>query len=354
MRTAHLFALSVIFLGCAEEQPSRLEFTLREIQRYGDEELGPADSSALDRHFGAGILADVVGISVDSAGILSVLDRDWVKIVRFDPSGEFLGLVQWGRGEGPGEFMLPIHLTRGSNGHLSALDYELGRVTWFPEGFEPIVIPLNRRGLFEHLVLGDTILVTRPHADASTRAFVTIFSAAGDSIGASPLLPEEDRAFGSSLSMTRGPNGTVLVSTQRPGVWMERFGGRWIRRGNPLFPEALPPHEDTVGALEIRVTPSQVSAAGIAATPDGTVVQGYMRYSRPYSWEDPPGRTEVERYLAFFEPDGHHLGSVRLPPGVQSVCLTANPATGNVYLCSTDPFPQVIEYAVEMHLMDSG
>jgi hypothetical protein len=344
MRPTHLLALFTIFLGCTEEPLPRIEFTLREVQRFGDEVLGPADSTALDRHFGAGILADVASIVVDSSGILTVLDRDWVKIVRFGPSGDFLGLVEGGRGEGPGEFMLPIHLTRRSDGHLSALDYELGRVTWFNEGSEPTVIPLNRGGFFEHLVLGDTILLTRPNSNARRRAFVTIFSTAGDSIGASPLLPEEDRAFGAPRSMTGGPNGTVLVNTKRPGVWMERAGGRWNRRGTPLFPEALPPQEDSVSAREIRVTPSQVSSAGIAATPDGLVVQGFMRFPRPFSWDDPTSREEPEWYLAFFLPDGHHLGSVRLPPGVHSVCLIANPASGSLYLCSTDPFPQVIEY----------
>lgn len=347
MRLVQAVALLTVLLGCAGETPAGIELKLRELQRFGDETLSPADSSALDRHLGRGILADIAAIVADSSGTVSVLDRDWLKIVQFGPSGDFVHLVRGGSGEGPGEFLLPIHLTRGITGRLSVLDYELGRVTWLAEGSEATVIPLNRGGLFEHEIVGDTILVTRPYSNAHERAFVTLFSTEGDSIGASPLLPEEHRSFGAPRSISIGFNGTVLVNTKRPGVWMEGVGGKWRPRGTPLFPEALPPQEDTVSDREIRLTPSQVTASGIGATSDGMVVQGYQRYPRPFSWDDPPSRGDAEWHLSFFHPNGVYIASIQLPPGVETYCLATNPASGTIYLCSTDPFPQVIEFAVE-------
>ena len=127
---------------------------------------------------------------------------------------------------------------------------------------------------------------------------------------------------------------------------MEYAMGRWVRRGEPLFPDLPPPREDTVSVREIQVIPAQATAAGIAVMPDGLVVQGHLRFSRPFSFDDPPSPEELERYVSFFNTDGFHLGSVRLEPGVRSVCLTAHPSSGSLYLYSTDPVPQVIEYEV--------
>lgn len=348
MRLAFLIVLFWVIGGCADQGRFETEITLREIQRFGNEDFQASDSSALDRHFGAGILADVAGVVAGPDGTVYVLDRDWLKIASFSPSGEFLNLILGGGGEGPGEFRLPIHLSRGSDGHLSVLDYDLGRVTWFKEESPPQMVSLNRAGFWEHLVVGDTIFLSSSLRNPWISPFVTYISVAGDSIGVGPLLFEADRPYGTPRSMTRGADGAVLVTTLRPGVWMEYRGGRWIRRGTPLFPEASPPREDTVSATEIRHYPAQVSALGLASTPAGRVIQGYRRYPRPFTYDDPWSREEGQSFLAVFRPDGEHLGSIQLPGGVNSSCLTAGPQPGHVFLCSVDPFPQVIEYEIEV------
>jgi len=221
-------------------------------------------------------------------------------------------------------------------------------VTWFKEDSDPKVIPLNKGGLYEHLVVGDTIWVTSPQRNPWVAPFVSYYSADGDSLGVGPLLSEADRPFGSPRSMARGVDGSVLVTTQRPGVWMEYRGGKWERRGAPLFPEALPEREDTVSATEIRVTPGEVSVFGLASTPDGRVIQGYWRFTRPFSWDDPPGREDMQWFLGVSKADGQHLGSIQLPTGVTSSCLATSPEGGHVYLCALDPYPQVIEYEIEI------
>jgi len=85
MRLFFLFVLFWVIGGCADQEPAGTEFALREVQRYGNEDFQESDSSALDRHFGAGILADVAGVVPDSDGTVYVLDRGWVKIASFGP-----------------------------------------------------------------------------------------------------------------------------------------------------------------------------------------------------------------------------------------------------------------------------
>jgi hypothetical protein len=300
------------------------------------------------RHYGAGILADIAAVATDSVGTVFILDRDWLKIASFDRSGEFMGLLLGGFGEGPGEFQVPIHLTTGEDGRVSVLDYELGRVTWFKEGLPPRVISLNRGGFWEHLVVGDTIFVASSLRNPWNSPIVSYFSIAGDSIGVGPLLPEADRPYGTPRSMAKSSDGTVLVTTLRPGVWMEYRDTRWQRRGTPLFPEVPPPREDTISSTQIRNYPAQVSAFGLTITPDGRVIQGYYRYPRPFTYTDPWRRGEAQWFLSISRPDGKHLGSIQLPEGVDASCLNADARTGHVFLCSFDPFPQVVEYEIEV------
>jgi hypothetical protein len=62
---------------------------------------------------------------------LFVLDRAFQKIAVFRPSGAFDRVILGGRGEGPGEFRLPVAMTMLANGRLAVLDYDLARVNLY-------------------------------------------------------------------------------------------------------------------------------------------------------------------------------------------------------------------------------
>lgn len=339
------FTAMITVSGCGESVSVPSSFELREVMRYGRSGM-PSDSSAVaPDEDGSGVLADIAGVVRDSSGTVYVLDRDWKRIVAFAQDGTVEEVIG-SPGEGPGEFRLPLNLTSGPRGVLSVLDYELSRVTWFREHetSETVSLPIsNVRG---HVAFRDSVWVTSSSGGASDRPIVYRFSMTGEVLGEGPALVNEDQAFGAPIGISRGNDSSVLVSTMRPGVWMEFREGSWSRVGQPLFPQMDPPTEEVVEPRVTRVTPAQAMAAGIGLIGDSIVVQGYGRFPEPFSWEDPPRREDLQHFLGLYSRDGILLDTIALPSGFETFPLYVAPETGHLFLISLNPFPQVVEFCL--------
>lgn len=342
---AGISVFTLLVIACGDQRAPDVSVELTELRRHGVDALPENGLASRVAHVGAGVLADVAGI-VTSPDAVFVLDRDWKKIAVFGRDGHFQRVIFGGAGEGPGEFKLPVHLSRDDAGLLSVLDYELKRLSVFDEAGALVeTIAVRGGGTLRHIIIGDTILVTG-HGEGSD-PIVRGFNRNGTPLAPAPTQTPEDQPFGATVAISRGRTTRALVSTRRPGVWMQLDGGEWSRTGQPLFPD-MPPKSTTIRDGMHAEIPAQAEGVSIAELDDGVVLQGYMRFDRPFTWEDPPGRDEIQYFLAVFDPGGRHLDTVSLPPGVNSYCMHVDPTTNHVFLCANEPFPQVVEYELRM------
>lgn len=338
--------LAAILGACATEADSPACFTLEEVTRYGHANVETVGLDARGIEAGAGVLSNIRGVVVGPTGAVLVLDSSWQKIVVFAPGGSVERVILGGEGQGPGEFVLPIHVT-GTEGGISVLDYDQLRISQFAwSGELRSIEPIDVARPFRHLRRGDTLWVTRSGGGgASTGPIVYTVVRPNATMIEGPPLDAVDQPFGLSVALAAGADGDILVTTARPGVWMSRTGsGTWERRGSPLFPEDPPPIEEQIQPRLTQITPSQYAASGIGKVGDSLVVQGWTAFARPFNWDDPPGADEIAHSLGVFSPEGRHLTTIRLEAGVSSTYLHVDPPSGRLFLHAMEPFPQVVEY----------
>ncbi len=345
-KRSFIIAMATGLAACAGERQRPAAYTLEEVARHGSTAVFDLEDSAAAAPSGGALLADIAGIVRTADTTLYVLDRDYKKLVAFRHDGNEPKVILGGVGDGPGEFRLPVHVTATEYGILSVLDYEASRITYFgPEGVAGIVA-LNRPSLRKHAILGDSIFITRFPFGGLSDPIADIYSTSGESLGVGPPQSDIDQPFGSPAGISVVAGGGVLISTTRPGVWMELRDHTWRRVGTPLFPEMEPPHEELLSTGVTRVTPAQATAASIGQLGDSIVIQGWNMLPEPFDWEDPPEMNEYTGWLGLFSPEGDHLGSVQLPDGVSTHCMYVDNLLGRILLCATDPVPQVVEYVL--------
>jgi hypothetical protein len=337
----------VVLAGCAGEpiaQASCLD--LAEVNRFGHADVVPdgLDQRAVNAR--GGVLGDIRGVAVSPDGSVVVLDRAWQKVVSFGLDGSVERVVFGGEGEGPGEFKLPIDMARTETG-VSVLDYELRRVTRFDwSGSLEGVIQVSAPRPFRHLAVGETLWVTPGGGGRSTGPVLYRLSGEGSLLDEGPAANPEDEDFGPGVGMAFAPDGAVLLTTARPGVWLAYDGGAWERRGTPLFPDDTPPVEEQVSERLIQVTPAQYAAVGIGTLGDSLVVQGIQAYPNDYR-ESRLARDAVRYLLGVFSAAGGHRSTIDLPVGVDPGYLHVDQETGRLFLQATVPFPQVVEYQLQ-------
>ncbi|HUF50865.1 MAG TPA: hypothetical protein VMN60_08540 [Longimicrobiales bacterium] len=343
-----LIALAIIVAACADTTGQETCFDLEELRRVGTDEA--ADSALDERSIraGGGVLGNIRGTVPGPDGSMYVLDRHFHKIVRFGPDGAVRQVILGGEGSGPGEFRLPIHITPAEGG-FSVLDYELMRVTGFDwDGQLVRTDQVTTPNPWRHVVRGDTAWLTHYSGGPSTGPAWYAVELGSSSFEPGPPLTEEDQAFGTAVGIATSSNGTLIVSTTRPGVWMVHDGDSWLRRGTPLFPTTAPPLEERIDRSLTRTTPSQYSANEIGVVGDSLVIQAIFSYDAPFDWDNPPGRDAGAWSLGIFRISGEHLATVQLPRGVRTTQMYVDRETGLLYLQAADPFPQAIEYALRL------
>ena len=232
---------------------------------------------------------------------------------------------------------------------MTVLDYDLGRVSAFDtSGAFAGSFALGRRGSRLAWV-GDTVWVPSVGRPGVERPIAFAYSEDGDSLTVAPLLSAEDRAFGAGLGVVASGDGSLIVNSARPGIWHEFRASAWSTIGTPLFPDMEPPIVERTGERELTVTPAQASASGVALVRDSIVVQLYWEFTRPFSWENPPGREERRYHLGVFTRAGRALGDILVnQPGLDTNHLEGDPASGHLFLFVSEPYPQVVEYALKV------
>jgi hypothetical protein len=329
--------------ACSEPASTAVCKSLQEVRRLGHAELVAAGLSDRAVNAGGGVLGRISGAVPGRDGLTYVLDRYSQKVVVFDSSNNVAGVFFGGEGSGPGEFRLPIHLTRTASG-VSVLDYELRRVTEFsPDGQMLRLTTIDAPSPYRHLVHGDTVWVTHHTESPGEPAFYRLTLGAGG-VEHGPPLSLEDQRFGTAFGAAMGPSGALYVTTRRPGVWMVLENGQWLRRGSPLYPDVMPPVLEQVDARNVRVTPSQRVAFEIGVIGDSLIVQATSSLARPFDWDDPPSRDETSYALEVFSANGVHLASLELPPEVVPSQMYVGRESGRIFLQRSDPFPQIVEY----------
>lgn len=341
-RALHYPVALLLLSACSESGSTFTCLSLEEVRRLGHAELQVAglDERAVDA--GGGVLGRIRGSVPGKDGHTYVLDRYSQKVVVFDSSNNVVRVIFGGDGSGPGEFRLPIHLARTDSG-VSVLDYDLRRITEFSTDGQMLrIASIDAPNPYRHLVRGDTVWVTHPAESPGEPAFYR--AVLGGAVQEGPPLSLEDQPFGTAFGAAFGGRGNLYVTTRRPGVWMVLDEGRWLRRGSPLYPNVTPPVVEQVDARNTRVTPSQRVAFEIGVIGDSLVIQATSSLSRPFDWDDPPGRDETVYALEVFSTSGKHVTTLQLPPGVVPSQMYVGRESGRILLQRSDPFPQVVEY----------
>lgn len=339
-----LFLITALLLSaCSEPRNIAACISLQEIRRLGHADLVATGLDERAANAGGGVLGNIRGAVPGADGLTYVLDRYSHKIVVFDSSNKVVRVILGGEGSGPGEFRLPIHLTRTVSG-VSVLDYDLRRVTEFsPDGQVLRLTTIDAPNPYRHLVRGDTVWVTHPTEEPGAPAFYRVTLGAEDVEEGLPL-SLEDQPFGTAVGAALGGSGALYVTTKRPGVWMVLEKGEWLRRGSPLYPDIMPPVVERADARNIRVAPSQRGAFEIGVIGDSLVVQASYSYARPFDWNDPLRPDEISYALDAFSVEGEHLTTLELPPEVVASQMYVGSESGRILLQRLDPFPQVVEY----------
>lgn len=338
--TAVLILSTLAVSSCGESDAGADTcFELGELRRYGEESAPEGSELA------SGVLGEVRGIAIGPYGDRYILDRSWQKIVMFDSLGEYKNVILGGEGQGPGEFILPMHLTATDRG-ISVIDYELVRMTEFDWSGSLIDTKrLDVSGPWRHLVRNDTVWIGRSGSSAPTAPFILRTTRNGQRVSDSPPLAEEDRSYGLAPGLAWTNEG-LLASTRRPGVWMELYSDAWLRRGAPLFPTDPPPLEEVTGPRQSRVTPAQHNATSIGLLGDSVVVQGFSSLPAPFDWNNPPARDAYVPYLAVFKRTGEHIATLDLPRGAVPLHLFVDSQAERIFVPVNEPFPQVIEFVL--------
>ncbi len=300
--------------------------------------IGSATSAGPD------LFGDIRSFDVDASGRVFVLDGLAQEVRVFDREGVFLRTVG-GRGEGPGEFTLPLSVDLSPAGEIWVLGLGNGRVSMFDTlgtwlGSESpatraIILPypggFDRAGRYNIATWipdGDGIVTAMKRFDQSFAPIDTVWI---------PQDPVERRSF-TVFNEQGTPTMTVGVPFQGSMIW--RFSpagtlwtlltGRYelaeFAPGGGVLRRVTMDHEPlrVTGADRERALSSLEEIAGAAV--GWSDIPGGVPGSRPTVVSfvlDDEGNVWVERAAAageeggrtfdVFDPEGRYLGMLRLP-----------------------------------------
>ena len=264
---------------------------------------------------GGPLLGAVVGVVQTSDSTVFVLDQKWQKIVGFRPDGSYARVILGGAGDGPGEFRVPVHMALSPTGLLAVLDFDLSRVTFFDAmtGAIKSQVALQVVNPLRLLFAGDRIWIGKGVPPGSTGSPAIAFDQAGKRVDAFPEVSDDDRAYGSSVSLAADRQGTVLHASRRPGLWEVKTPSGLEQRESALFPRLKPPElvrEDgylTIGSMEAET-------GGIAYLGPDRVLLRYrtqkLKTRPPF-----PDPATVRQFFGVFDEAGKFQGTIELPAG---------------------------------------
>lgn len=284
----------------------------------------------------AGVLGAVAGIAQSDDGAVHVLDPTWPKLVTFAPSGDVLDVIALSEGEGPGEVQAPIDLAMAPDGDRLVLDARLGRVVRYaPSGEAVSTLDLGQPGLRTLVKTPDTVWVSRGLAPEQEDPSVLLYSPEGESLGDGGVLTGPSGAFGAPGLLTLDAAGGVVEARNRPGLWTRFEGADGVGEGTALLPGMEPPEMvESDGIVEIR---ANAATAGLGVLPDGSIVVGY------WTFDETEGR---DTYLGILGPEGSVVAETPVEDRLARDFHISH-TNGTMLAAVTDPYPRVVEYAVE-------
>jgi hypothetical protein len=335
--------MALIVTSCVDSSPEGLAIELREIARYGWASGRPDPEGILPAD--AGMLGNVRALAVGPDERLYVLDADWNRIVAFEPYGDVEGVIDLSVGDGPGEVRFIRDLVVTPDGKLAVLDYERAQIVIFsPTGEFDSAIRLDRPRPMLFEMTDETIWVTTSGSPGSESPSLWVLSLTGETLRSGPKPDPQDVPFGQSISLAVAPDGSLLQSKARPGLWLRFVGSGVTVHGVELFPDMAPP-EVTPTDYGKSIGLPRATAFGISTLPDGTVVQGHIEYAFDPSGEPILTTDGMRAALSFFTPDGELLGSVPFGSGL-SGAWEISPESGHVFVAEADPYPVIVEYEI--------
>ena len=336
--------LAVLVLGVGAcdigEAHKPAHFALQEIRRYGWVEPRDGDDT--------GVLGGVTEVAEGDNGRLYVLDQRGEKVVIFRLNGEVEGSIRLRQGEGPGEFRIPRDLAITPDGDIAILDANLSRVVVFTVTGDVKRTVAIRAAAPLQLAFAQGKLWTShsamPGEDKATlRSWDSEREAAVDAVSLSGM----DRAFGGSGDLVTTKAGVLLRNLRMPGVWWTISHGDIERTGQELVEGLQPPLVTRNPGGSPRIDQPRAWSDGIGANGSGEVYQTYVELPFAPTADRPADRNRMVRWLAVFDDVGELVARSELPPDVNSLRLVSS-TNGHLFFGVSDPYPQVVEYAVSI------
>lgn len=334
------FAIALLAAGtaCDQQTPRNgtgvAPLTFVEEARFGWREMNDSTRplTAEELRYQGGVLSNVMGLAEGADGRLYVLDRDFQKVVVFEPDGVFKAVILGGYGRGPGEFTFPRHLSSDDVQRLVVLDRGNMRLTLFAEDGVLESTDAIAFEALQALIYRDTAyLLDVPSGGRAAIRRKRIGDPAQSTKGL--VLPDSRMAHfaahGEPGALASSPEG-VIYAHPSPGLWYEAQHGQW--RGEELYP-AVTGSVTSLGGIEQRYI--RVGTRSIGVLPDGEIGLAYAHVS-------PPGVPASDTMMfVVIDPDGRPVGRGVLSDSVLIRHVLVSRRSKALYIAVDDPYPHV-------------
>ena len=305
---------------------------MEEIDRIGTDDLRN------DKY----IFGLISSIETDRKGYLYVLDLGLLRITIYKPDGALFDVIELKQGNGPGEVQQPSALAVGHDGLLYINDMNRYRI-----------IILDHMGNYIH-EFSTKFRISQLEVDKTGNIYVAgfLFGYQGPIIHKYNAHHEFEYAFCKRyknldpLFEWTGNSGRIAVdnvdnkvyySFEYPyeirefnssGDFLNRFSRKLNCYRSPIIINA-----------NTRSLESRAATKGLYKMSDGKLLHIYMCLEK----------NKANYYIDLFDKEQHYLKTVHLNKfGIDSFRMSCIDNKDNLYLDSTNPYPQIVKYKLEI------
>ncbi len=268
-------------------------------------------------------------------GRLVILDSRTPSLVATDAQGTVLSIQILSRGDGPGEFRMPLKLVSGREPTIGVLDYGAARVAWVDidsgefEGQLSLPAPGARQVI--PLPSGEGFWVGFNSSAGAATNLATLISSTGEMLLEVGPLPDEDRAWGGG-GITLLRDGTLVIASGQPGYWYSFLPEDGLARaGSEVAPAARPPRRITLPNGQVEAE-SDVGVWGMVALPEDRVLVMFIERTGSGATLSLAPRAHV------FDRQGILLGEVQ---GEIGWPILPSSRSGHLLVVQQEPLPHI-------------